>query len=156
MTGWRMGWMRGPEALIGHVYNLGLAMLYGLPGFLQRGALAAFRQDLPEVGEMFAAYRDRRDHAAQWLSRAPDLGLHVPEAGMFMMLDVRRTGMSARDFALRLYRETGVAVLDATAFGMSAEGHVRVSFVVADALLEEACRRIVAFTNGLASRAGAA
>ncbi len=156
MTGWRMGWMVAPPELIRHAFNLGLAMLYGLPGFMQRGALAAFRLEIPEVAEMREAYRRRRDRVSLLLTQAPLIKVLTPEAGMFMMLDVRPTGMSARDFAWRLYRETGVALLDATHFGVSAEGHVRLSFATDDASLEEACRRIVAFANGLAARADVA
>jgi aspartate/methionine/tyrosine aminotransferase len=68
---------------------------------------------------------------------------------MFMMLDVRGTGLSAGEFSTALYEQQGVSVLDATAFGPSAAGHVRMSFVVDDASLEEACRRIAAFTRTL-------
>ena len=156
MTGWRMGWMVGPEVLMDHVFNLGLAMFYGLPAFLQQGALAAFLAQIPEVADMEAAYRRRRDRAANWLSQATNLKPMVPEAGMFMMLDVRATGLGAREFAWRLYRETGVAVLDATAFGQAALGHVRLSFAVDDEVLAEACKQIVAFAGGLSEQAGAA
>jgi aspartate/methionine/tyrosine aminotransferase len=69
---------------------------------------------------------------------------------MFMMLDVRKTGLSAYDFAWGLYRETGVAVLDASAFGPSAEGHLRVSFVIDETSLDEACSRIARYTSSLA------
>jgi aspartate/methionine/tyrosine aminotransferase len=48
-----------------------------------------------------------------------------------------------------LFEQTGVAVLDATPFGRSAEGHCRVSFVVDEKSLTEACRRIAGFTNKL-------
>ena len=61
----------------------------------------------------------------------------------------RQPGLSAGEFSNRLYEAEGVAVLDATAFGPSAAGHVRMSFVADDASLEEACRRIAAFTRSL-------
>jgi aspartate/methionine/tyrosine aminotransferase len=149
MTGWRMGWIVGPKPLIDHVYNLSMAMLYGLPTFLQRGAIVALEQDLAEVEMMRATYQRRRDMAVARLNQVPGLKCLSPDAGMFMMLDVRGTGLDAADFATRLYEATGVAVLDATAFGPSATGHVRVSFVADDASLEEACRRISSFTRGL-------
>lgn len=149
MTGWRMGWIVGPTDLIKHVYNLSMAMLYGLPTFLQRGAIVALEQDLAEVETMRATYQRRRDMAVARLNQVPGLKCLSPDAGMFMMLDVRATGLSAGEFANRLYDATGVAVLDATAFGPSAAGHVRVSFVADDASLEEACRRISTFTRGL-------
>ena len=149
MTGWRMGWIVGPMALIDHVHNLSMAMLYGLPTFLQRGAVVALERDLAEVEIMRATYQRRRDAAVARLNQVAGLKCHSPDAGMFMMLDVHGTGLSSGDFAEKLYDATGVAVLDATAFGQSAAGHVRVSFVADDKSLEEACRRISAFVRDL-------
>jgi aspartate/methionine/tyrosine aminotransferase len=149
MTGWRMGWIVGPKTLIGHLHNLSMAMLYGLPTFLQRGAIVALERDLAEVETMRATYQRRRDAVAARLNHVPGLRCHSPDAGMFMMLDVRGTGRSSGEFSRLLYEATGVAVLDATAFGKSAAGHVRVSFAADDKSLEEACRRISAFVRDL-------
>jgi aspartate/methionine/tyrosine aminotransferase len=149
MTGWRMGWMVGPKALIDHVYNLSMAMLYGLPTFLQRGAVVALEQDLAEVEVMRATYQRRRDMVVMRLNQVPGLKCLSPDAGMFMMLDVRGTGLGSGEFSTKLYEATGVSVLDATAFGNSAAGHVRMSFVADDDSLEEACRRISGFVRTL-------
>ena len=151
MTGWRVGWIVGPKELIRFAHDLGLSTQYGLPGFIQRAATRALQEPMPFVDEMRDAYRRRCNAAIQQLNQVPGLKVHVPEAGMFMMLDVRGTGLSAYDFALRLFETTGVAVLDATPFGRSAEGHCRVSFAVDEKSLTEACRRIAGFTNKLAS-----
>lgn len=149
MTGWRMGWMVAPTPLVNHLHSLSMAMLYGLPTFLQRGAIVALEQDLPEVETMRATYRRRRDMVMTRLNKIAGLRCLAPDAGMFMMLDVRGTGLSSGEFSNHLYDATGVAVLDATAFGPSAAGHVRMSFVADDASLEEACRRIAEFARGL-------
>jgi aspartate/methionine/tyrosine aminotransferase len=149
MTGWRIGWIVGPPELIRFAHDLGLSTQYGLPGFIQRAAIRAVAEPVPEVEAMRDAYRRRRDAAIGQLNQVPGLKVHVPEAGMFMMLDVRGTGRSAYDFALGLFEHTGVAILDATPFGPSAEGHCRVSFVVDENSLTEACRRIAGFTNRL-------
>ncbi|MCE0882888.1 hypothetical protein [Pseudomonas putida] len=68
-----------------------------------------------------------------------------------MLVDIRETGLSGMDFSWRLYRETGVSVLDAQAFGESSKGFIRVSFAVADDDLKEACSRIKRFVEGLAN-----
>jgi len=149
MTGWRIGWVIGPTALIDHMYNLSMAMLYGLPSFMQRGAVEALARDLPEVEMMRATYQRRRDMVVTRLNQVPGLKSHSPDAGMFMMLDVRGTGLGSGEFSRRLYESTGVSVLDATAFGPSAAGHVRMSFVADDKSLEEACRRISSFVRNL-------
>ncbi|MFL1527995.1 pyridoxal phosphate-dependent aminotransferase [Pseudomonas sp. O230] len=152
MTGWRVGWVVGPQELIGHLDNLLLCMLYGLPGFIQAAALKALELDEQVVSQARALYRRRRDLVVEGLRHVPLLKCKVPEAGMFMLVDVRESGLSSTDFAWQLFRETGVAVLDASAFGASTAGFVRISFTVSDAALSDACGRIARFVNGLQAR----
>ena len=152
MTGWRVGWVVAPPTLIGHLDNLLLCMLYGLPGFIQEAALKALELDEPVVTQARELYRRRRDLVVGALSQVRELDCRTPEAGMFMLVDVRRTGLSSLDFAWQLFRQTGVSVLDAQAFGASAEGFVRLSFTVADEVLKDACQRIAGFVESL--RAG--
>jgi aspartate/methionine/tyrosine aminotransferase len=149
MTGWRFGWMVGPAELIAHVGHLGLCNLYGLPGFIQHAGITGLQARIPEVEAMREAYRRRRGMAQEALQQVPGLLCRRPAAGMFMLLDVSGTGLVARDFAWRLFEQTGVSVLDANAFGASAEGHVRLSFAIDEASLEEACRRIGGFVRSL-------
>jgi arginine:pyruvate transaminase len=68
---------------------------------------------------------------------------------MFMMVKVTGSGYSVPEFVKALYHATGVSLLDATAFGASAAGYVRVSCTVSDAQLQEACRRIKSFMENL-------
>ncbi len=70
MTGWRVGWAIGPEILAGHLANLSLCMLFGLPDFVQRAAQVALEQDLPEVTRMREEYRQRRDLVCALLTTA--------------------------------------------------------------------------------------
>jgi arginine:pyruvate transaminase len=145
MTGWRLGWTVAPEPVTEAIAKLALCMLYGNPAFTQ-GALAnCLERELPELAEMKAAYRRRRDLAFQRLSGLAGLRLHKPESGMFMMVDVRDTGLDAEAFAWRLLEAKGVAVLAGDAFGPSAAGHVRISFAVDEATLAQACGRIAEF-----------
>ncbi|MNL34100.1 Arginine--pyruvate transaminase AruH [compost metagenome] len=61
---------------------------------------------------------------------------------MFVMVDVRPTGLSAQHFAERLLEGYGVSVLAGEAFGPSAAGHIRIGLVVDRPKLADACRRI--------------
>ncbi|WP_236185525.1 MULTISPECIES: pyridoxal phosphate-dependent aminotransferase [Pseudomonas] len=152
MTGWRVGWVIAPPALVGHLDNLLLCMLYGLPGFIQEAALKALELDEEVIGSAREVYRRRRDLVVAGLKQVQLLDCREPEAGMFMLVDVRRTGLSSMDFAWQLFRATGVSVLDAQAFGASAEGFVRISFTVADEVLKDACQRIAGFVETLGAR----
>ncbi len=145
MAGWRVGWAIGPTQLIEHMGRLALAMLYGLPGFIQQAALTALADKARIVADMREIYRRRRDVVFEHLSRIPRLRCLLPEAGMFMMVDVSGTGLDTMDFTWRLFRAQGVSVLDASAFGETANGFVRLGFVVDEARLADACKRIAAF-----------
>lgn len=149
MSGWRLGWAIAPLELIAHMDKLALCMLYGLPGFVQQAAHYAIEHCQHETEAMCKIYQDRLARINQAFSAMPGLEPLMPQAGMFMLVDVRGTGLEVSDFCQRLYDSTGVSVLDATAFGASAVGHVRVSTTVSDAELDEAIRRIGQFIEGL-------
>ncbi|CAM2157698.1 pyridoxal phosphate-dependent aminotransferase [Paraburkholderia tropica] len=149
MPGWRLGWVIAPETLIGHLGRLALCMFYGLPGFIQQAALTALEERAHVVAEMRAIYRRRRDLVYAHLSGVPGLRCLLPEAGMFMMIDVRGTGLDPHAFTWQLFEAQKVSLLDASAFGDTASGYVRLGFVVDDARLVEGCERIAAFVRQL-------
>lgn len=142
MTGWRIGWVVGPEPLAEHLANLSLCMLFGLPDFVQRAAQVALDQDLPEVAVMREEYRQRRDLVCAALENCPSLKSVRPDGGMFVMVDVRETGLAAQVFAEQLLAGYGVSVLPGEAFGASAAGHIRVGLVVGKEKLAIACGQI--------------
>ncbi|MGO9624769.1 MAG: pyridoxal phosphate-dependent aminotransferase [Steroidobacteraceae bacterium] len=149
MTGWRCGWLVGPRALVTHVESLIMCMLFGLPGFIQEAAVTA----LGMAADAEAAMRDycaaRRDLLLAGLQGIPAIECFVPDAGMFMLLDVRRTGLSGYDFMRGLYQSERVSVLDGGAFGSETQGFVRVFFGVDPATLDDACARIHRFVASL-------
>jgi arginine:pyruvate transaminase len=142
MTGWRLGWLIGPEPLAHHAGRLALCMLYGSPGFIQDAATTALAHDLPELATMRERFRRRRDTVLDHLANLPGIRCHEPAGGMFVMLDVRGTGRSATDFAHGLLAAENVSLLPGDAFGSPAAGHVRLSLTVSEERLVEACGRI--------------
>ncbi|MGJ7546921.1 pyridoxal phosphate-dependent aminotransferase [Pseudomonas alloputida] len=142
MSGWRVGWVVGPQPLIAHLATLAIAMLFGLPEFVMAAVCVALEHDLPAVHAMREAYRQRRDRVCAALADCPGLRAHRPAGGMFVMLDIRATGLSAQAFAQRLLWEEGVSLLPGDAFGPSAAGHVRLGLVLDAERLEHACQCI--------------
>ncbi|WP_010220546.1 pyridoxal phosphate-dependent aminotransferase [Pseudomonas donghuensis] len=142
MTGWRVGWVVGSPALATHLENLALCMLYGSPDFIQDAAVVALEQQLPELAAMREAYRQRRDLVCECLADCPGLRALKPDGGMFVMVDIRETGLSAQAFSNRLLDHHGVSVLAGEAFGPSAAGHIRLGLVLGAEPLREACQRI--------------
>lgn len=150
MTGWRIGWVIIPEQLRRPYRNLMLSMLYGMPSFTQRAAITALDSNLSELDEMREAFAARRDIMAEELAKAGNLICRTPPAGMFCMVDVRATGLSTYDFAEGLLDAEGVSTLPGDAFGPSGAGHLRVSLMVPEARLKEACERMVRYARSIA------
>jgi arginine:pyruvate transaminase len=152
VPGFRFGWIVGPAALAGHLHNLLLCMLYGGPPFIQEGALAALRTELPDVARLREDYRRRATLLSGILAEAPRCRVLPPEGGMFVLLDIRGTGLSSDEFARTLLAREAVAVIPCDGFGPSAVGHLRLSLTADDALLSEAGARIVRLARQLAGR----
>jgi arginine:pyruvate transaminase len=152
MPGFRFGWIVGPDSLSRHLFDLILCMTYGAPPFIQEGALAALERDLPEVAALRDTYRRRAALFSEILAAAPNCRVTPAEGGMFVLFDVRGTGLGGEEFGRHLLDEEKVAVLPCDEFGPSAAGHLRIALCAPDARLEEAGRRIVAFARRLALR----
>lgn len=150
MTGWRMGWAFGPKPLAAHLARLTLCMLYGSPGFIQAGAVAALEEAGGQSAAMREAYRDRRDLLVSALDGKAGLRVTPPAGGMFVMADIRATGLDAQHFAERLLEAEAVSVLPGGAFGAGGEGFVRISLAASPARLEEAAARILRVARSLA------
>jgi aspartate/methionine/tyrosine aminotransferase len=149
MPGWRAGWLVGPRQLVLHVEAMAQCMLFGLPGFIQEAAVTALSvADAAEsrIREYCAA---RRDFLLAGLAGVRGLKCAVPDAGMFMLVDVRETGLSGYDFMRALYETERVSVLDGGAFGRGTAGFVRVCFAADEALLRQAIVRIRRFVATL-------
>ena len=150
MTGWRTGWVVGPEDLVRHLDRLGLNMLYGQPGFIQEAAVVALGDYDATTAAMREAYRARVDAVADGLAGVPGIVLLRPASGMFALIDVRGTGMGSTDFAWGLFRATGVSLVDAAAFGPATSGFVRLAMAAPAERLAEGCRRIAGYARSVA------
>jgi arginine:pyruvate transaminase len=149
MTGFRHGWAVSPSDLGARAGVLLEAMLFGCVQFIQDAGVVA----LSDGGAFPRAERERYlrrlDKAMAVLEGGDRILPRRPEAGMFVMLDIRPTGLDAETFALRLLDEERVAVLPTHTFGPSGAGHVRISLGMDDDLLVEAARRIRRFGDAL-------
>ena len=149
MTGWRIGWAVAPPELIEHFNNLGMAMAYGLPGFIQAAAAEALASQDDALADMRSIYRRRRDLSAEALAGIDGVTVLTPQAGMYLVVDVRSLPASADGFAWDLWRATGVSVVDAGAFGPASEGWLRIAFTESDENLVEGCRRLRSYIADL-------
>lgn len=156
MAGWRLGWMVAPPALARHAERVSTYVTFGIPTFIQDAAVVALETQPEGMPELKAAYDRRRRLFCDRLLNVPGVVPHRPEGGMFVMLDIRRSGLAAYDFAMELVREERVAVVPAEDFGASALGYLRVNMGAADEVIEEAAARIAKYAFALHERKAAA
>jgi arginine:pyruvate transaminase len=149
MPGWRAGWLVGPRQLVIHAEAMAQCMLFGLPGFIQEAAVAALCVPDAAASRVREYCATRRDFLLAGLRGIPGLTCFVPEAGMFLLVDVRGTGLSGYDFMCELYRAERVSVLDGGAFGEETSGFVRACFATDQELLRRAVVRIRRFVESL-------
>lgn len=150
MTGSRIGWIIAPEAVIENLINLATHTTYGVAGYIQDAALFALGQGAPMERDIAAPFKRRREIAMQVLS-GQNVVKHVPCMGaMYLMLDIRATGLSGERFADALLETEHIATMPGESFGTSAAGHIRVAMTVDDAAFKDALMRLVEFAKGIA------
>jgi aspartate/methionine/tyrosine aminotransferase len=149
MTGWRAGWLVGPRELAIHAESLVMCMLFGTPGFIQEAAITALSVSA-DAERRIRDYCDlRRGQMVAGLAGIPRIRSVVPAAGMFMLVDVRDTGMSGGEFMRAVYGSERVSVMDGAAFGRETAGFVRICFATDSAEIDSACERIRHFCERL-------
>ncbi len=148
MTGFRIGYACAPAGLIEamlrvHQYSMLCASIIS-----QQAALEALEHGNDDMLAMREQYRLRRNYIVRSFN---DLGLkcHLPVGSFYSFPDIRQTGLSSREFSVRLLEQQRVAVVPGNAFGPGGEGHVRASFCAAMLDLEKAVERIGKFLKPL-------
>ncbi len=149
MTGSRIGWAVAPEDAIAGIVDLAGATTYGLPGFIQDAAYFALTQCAESEAEVAARYKRRRDIAVAALGNGPGVKISPPEGGMYLMLDIRETGLDGNAFGARLLDQEKIGVMPGESFGQAAAGHIRIAMTVDDDALADAMKRIAALAERL-------
>ena len=149
MTGSRCGWIVGPADIVEHLINLATHTTYGVPGFIQDAACFALNQGTPLEEEIAAPFRRRRALAQNVLAKQNAVGLVPADGAMYLMLDVRSTGLSGEGFANALLDAHHIAVMPGESFGSAAAGHIRVAMTIEDTAFAAALKTLCAFAEGI-------
>ena len=141
MTGWRVGYVTGPAAMIDGAVKVLESNSSCVSTISQKAAEAALDGPQDCVVEMREAYHRRRDAACAQLEEH-GLLLARPSGAFYVMADVSAAGTDSRTFALRLLDECGVAVAPGTAFGEVGAHAVRISLASSESDLQEGIGRL--------------
>jgi arginine:pyruvate transaminase len=147
MTGSRCGWVIGPQEAIAHMITFATHTTYGVPGFVQDASVFALGQGPGFEDAVAAPFRRRRAIAQRVLAGQNTVGLIPAQGAMYLMLDIRATGMTGDDFANALLDAEHIAVMPGESFGAAAAGHLRVAMTIEDDAFEAALRTLCRFAE---------
>jgi len=147
MTGFRIGWVVGPKDVMTALTHLTNATTYGVAGFIQDAALKALTNGEDTERDTAALYTRRRNRALEALKGANSIKISPPDGAMYVMLDIRQTGLSGRDFAHKLLETHKIATMPGESFGSAAAGHIRIALTVDDDTLASALQIIAQFAQ---------
>lgn len=143
MTGWRVGYLIGPQEVMDRLLLLHAAEVASIPTFLQDACIAALSTSPKEMADTYAR---RRAYVCRRL-REMELDFPEPEGAFYVFPDISPFGLSAEEFCTRMIREAQVAAVPGSCFGC--EGHIRISYCCSDADLEKGLDRMEAFIRTL-------
>lgn len=148
MTGFRIGYACGPQALIEAMMKVHQYSMLCAPILSQEAAIEALKNGTPAVEKMKEAYQRRRDLIVR---RFNEIGLdcHSPKGSFYAFPSIEATGKSSIDFCKGLLEAEEVAVVPGTAFGESGAGFVRASFSTSYERILEATNRIERYVDRL-------
>ena len=148
MTGWRLGYAIGPEALIAAIVKMHQHAIMSAPTMSQYAALEALTNGDEDVIQMKAEYDKRRRVIVDGFNK---IGLHTfePRGAFYCFPCIKSTGLDSDTFAEMLLDKKNVAVVPGTAFGDCGEGYIRASYCYSMDHIQEALRRIEEFITEL-------
>ena len=141
MTGWRLGYCAAPPELAAVLRKLQEPEVSCPSAISQKAAEAALNGPRDEIDAMRVAYKSRRDRAVDAAAGA-GLDIFRTQGTFYMLVDVSRSGLSAREFTFRMLEDFRVAVAPGEVFGPGGEGLVRISFGCEEDELAEGMTRI--------------
>jgi aspartate/methionine/tyrosine aminotransferase len=156
MTGWRVGFLAAPAAVIGNALKAGQNSITCVAPFIQKAA--AFALTDPAVRratlEMRQAYARRRDSVLRIAQEKECRNLRVapPQGAFYFFLDFRRLKMRSVEICERILETAGVGLVPGSAFGEQGEGFVRMAIAASDEDVAEGFQRIVAWAGAQEAR----
>ena len=144
MTGWRLGYVAGPQPIIKQMLKLHQYCIMSSPTVSQYAAIVAMEKCGDDVRHMIEEYDMRRRLVVKGFN---DMGLDCfePEGAFYVFPCIKSTGMTSAEFCEKLIYEKKVAVVPGSAFGESGEGYARVSYAYSVPHLTTALDRIREF-----------
>lgn len=148
MTGFRLGYACAPQPIIEAMMKIHQYSMLCAPIMSQNAAIEALENGTPAMLEMRNSYHQRRDFLVRRLNEM-GLDCHTPGGAFYVFPDIRKTGLSSKDFAFKLLEQENVAAVPGGAFGPSGEGFLRCCYATAFDDIRTAMDKMESFVNRL-------
>jgi aspartate/methionine/tyrosine aminotransferase len=147
MTGWRVGFLAAPAAVIENALKAGQNSITCVAPFIQKAATFALTDPaMQEVtATMRAGYARRRDLVIRLSHELESEKVKVipPQGAFYFFLDLRALKMSSIEMCEKILEEVGVGLVPGSAFGEQGEGFIRMTIAASDEDVEAGFRKIV-------------
>ena len=148
MTGWRIGWLVVPDALVRPIERLTQNLYISPPAISQEAALGAF-DGIEELEEIKGRYARNRAMLLEELPRAGLSALLPADGAFYLYADVSRFTADSEAFAKAMLKEIGVAVTPGIDFDPArGANYLRLGYAGDETAMREAARRIAAWLKG--------
>ena len=148
MTGFRLGYACAPQPIIEAMMKIHQYSMLCAPIMSQNAAIEALENGTPAMLEMRDSYHQRRDFLVRRLNEI-GLDCHLPGGAFYVFPDIRSTGLTSKEFAMKLLEQENVACVPGGAFGPSGEGFLRCCYATAFEDIRTATDRIERFVGRL-------
>jgi aspartate/methionine/tyrosine aminotransferase len=146
MTGWRIGYLIGPDWLVTAANDVNDAVTFTAPTMSQEGALYGLQHHDELVAPIVEAFQKRLTYLQTELPKIDWLDVSPVEGSIYVFADIRATGLNSVDFADQLLKKAGILVVPGLAFGKSGEGFVRIAATQPLTALKEAVAKMQKLT----------
>jgi aspartate/methionine/tyrosine aminotransferase len=147
MTGWRVGFLAAPKAVIDNALKVGQNSITCVAPFIQKAAAFALTDaDNQKATEnMRLAYTRRRELVLRISHELESEKVLVtpPQGAFYFFLDFRPLNITSVEICERILEEAGVGLVPGSAFGAQGEGFVRMTIAASDEDVEAGFRKIV-------------
>lgn len=141
--GFRSGWCIGPEEFTDRLLPLSEHLLFGVQPFIADMTAYALNRPATAAKQMLENFYRRAQMISEHLDGQAGIACKIPQAGMFILVDIRATGLTGANFAMRLLEEEKIATMPGDSFGSNLVGFLRLSLSVADHQIDDACAGMV-------------
>ncbi len=147
MTGWRVGYLAAPQAVIENALKAGQNSITCVAPFVQKAATFALTDSSVQqaAAEMRAAYARRRELVLRIAHELESEKVLVtpPQGAFYFFLDFRPLKIPSLEICERILEEANVGLVPGSAFGEQGEGFIRMTIAASDEEVEAGFRAIV-------------